>query len=50
MFSIGEYQLPSRPVVLLQIMIGIFDLGAAALAMYVLLPPLKKESGDFPFR
>jgi uncharacterized membrane protein YbhN (UPF0104 family) len=31
-------QLPSRPVVLLQIMIGIFDLGTAALAMYVLLP------------
>jgi uncharacterized membrane protein YbhN (UPF0104 family) len=29
---------PSGPVVLLQIAIGIFDLGAAALAMYVLLP------------
>ena len=31
-------RLPSGPVVLLQIAIGIFDLGAAALAMYVLLP------------
>ncbi|MDP1583257.1 MAG: YbhN family protein [Bradyrhizobium sp.] len=31
-------RLPSGPVVLLQIVIGIFDLGAAALAMYVLLP------------
>lgn len=30
---------PSGPVALLQIAIGIFDLGAAALAMYVLLPP-----------
>ena len=29
---------PSGPVVLLQIAIGILDLGAAALAMYVLLP------------
>jgi len=29
---------PSGPVALLQIAIGIFDLGAAALAMYVLLP------------
>jgi hypothetical protein len=31
-------RLPSGPVVLLQIAIGIFDLGAAALAMYVVLP------------
>ena len=32
-------RLPSGPMVLLQIAIGIFDLGAAALAMYVLIPP-----------
>jgi glycosyltransferase 2 family protein len=31
-------RLPSCPVVLLQTAIGVFDLGAAALAMYVLLP------------
>jgi hypothetical protein len=31
-------RLPSGPMVLLQIAIGIVDLGAAALAMYVLLP------------
>jgi uncharacterized membrane protein YbhN (UPF0104 family) len=31
-------RLPSGPVVLLQIAIGIIDLGAAALAMYVLIP------------
>jgi uncharacterized membrane protein YbhN (UPF0104 family) len=31
-------RLPSGPVVLLQIAIGIVDLGAAALAMYVLIP------------
>ncbi len=31
-------RLPSGPVVLLQIAIGVFDLGAAALAMYVLIP------------
>ena len=31
-------RLPSGPVVLLQISIGIVDLGAAALAMYVLIP------------
>jgi uncharacterized membrane protein YbhN (UPF0104 family) len=31
-------RLPSGPMVLLQIMIGIIDLGAAALAMYVLIP------------
>ena len=32
-------RLSSGPMVLLQIAIGIFDLGAAALAMYVLIPP-----------
>ena len=31
-------RLPSGPMVLLQIVIGIFDLGAASLAMYVLIP------------
>jgi len=31
-------RLPSGPMVLVQIVIGIFDLGAAALAMYVLIP------------
>jgi uncharacterized membrane protein YbhN (UPF0104 family) len=31
-------RLPSGPMVLLQIAIGIFDLGAAALAMYLLIP------------
>ncbi len=31
-------RLPSGPVVLLQIAIGVFDLAAAALAMYVLIP------------
>jgi hypothetical protein len=31
-------RLPSGPLVLLQIVVGIFDLGAAALAMYVLIP------------
>lgn len=31
-------QLPSGPLVLVQILVGIIDLGAAALAMYVLLP------------
>jgi glycosyltransferase 2 family protein len=31
-------RLPSGPMVLLQIAIGVFDLGAAALAMYVLIP------------
>jgi uncharacterized membrane protein YbhN (UPF0104 family) len=31
-------RLPSGPMVLLQVAIGIFDLGAAALAMYVLIP------------
>jgi glycosyltransferase 2 family protein len=31
-------RLPSGPVVLLQIVIGVLDLGAAALAMYVLIP------------
>lgn len=32
-------RLPSGPVVLLQVVIGVFDLTAAALAMYVLIPP-----------
>jgi uncharacterized membrane protein YbhN (UPF0104 family) len=32
-------RLPSGPIVLLLIAIGILDLGAAALAMYVLIPP-----------
>jgi uncharacterized membrane protein YbhN (UPF0104 family) len=32
-------QLPSGPLVLLQIVVGLLDLTAAALAMYVLLPP-----------
>jgi uncharacterized membrane protein YbhN (UPF0104 family) len=40
--SLGAWRwpvrLPSGPMVLLQIVIGIFDLGAAALAMYVLMP------------
>ena len=31
-------RLPSGPLVLLQIVIGVFDLGAAALAMYTLIP------------
>jgi glycosyltransferase 2 family protein len=31
-------QLPRGPLVLLQIMIGLFDLGTVALAMYVLIP------------
>ena len=31
-------RLPSGPMALLQIAVGIFDLGAAALAMYVLIP------------
>jgi glycosyltransferase 2 family protein len=31
-------RLPSGPLVLLQITIGVFELGAAALAMYVLIP------------
>jgi len=31
-------RLPSGPMVLLQIALGVFDLGAAALAMYVLIP------------
>ena len=36
----GEWkvQLPSGPSTLLQIVIGIFDLGCCALAMYMLLP------------
>jgi glycosyltransferase 2 family protein len=40
--SLGAWRwpvkLPSGPMVLLQIVIGIFDLGAAAMAMYVLIP------------
>jgi glycosyltransferase 2 family protein len=40
--SLGAWRwpvrLPSGPMVLLQIAVGIFDLGAAALAMYVLIP------------
>jgi uncharacterized membrane protein YbhN (UPF0104 family) len=31
-------RLPSGPLVLLQIVIGVFELGAAAMAMYVLIP------------
>jgi uncharacterized membrane protein YbhN (UPF0104 family) len=40
-------RLPSGPMVLLQIAIGIFDLGAAALAMYVLIPA-ELNIGIFP--
>jgi uncharacterized membrane protein YbhN (UPF0104 family) len=40
-------RLPSGPMVLLQIVIGIFDLGAAALAMYVLIPA-SLNIGIFP--
>jgi len=40
-------RLPSGPLVLLQILIGMFDLGAAALAMYVLIPP-GPNIGIFP--
>jgi glycosyltransferase 2 family protein len=40
-------RLPSGPLVLLQIAIGIFDLGAAALAMYVLIPS-GPQIGIFP--
>src|SRR6201986_2065592 len=40
-------RLPSGPMVLLQIVIGIFDLGAAALAMYVLIPA-GADVGVFP--
>ncbi len=40
-------RLPSGPLVLLQIVIGIFDLGAAALAMYVLIPS-GAQIGIFP--
>lgn len=40
-------RLPSGPLVLLQIVIGIFDLGAAALAMYVLIPA-GPQIGIFP--
>jgi uncharacterized membrane protein YbhN (UPF0104 family) len=40
-------KLPSGPMVLLQIVIGLFDLGAAALAMHVLIPP-EAHIGMFP--
>jgi len=40
-------RLPSGPLVLLQIAIGILDLGAAALAMYVLIPA-GAQIGIFP--
>ena len=40
-------RLPTGPMVLVQIVIGIFDLGAAALAMYVLIPP-EAHVGLFP--
>jgi uncharacterized membrane protein YbhN (UPF0104 family) len=40
-------RLPTGPIVLLQIVIGIFDLGAAALAMYVLIPA-SLNIGIFP--
>jgi glycosyltransferase 2 family protein len=40
-------RLPSGPLVLLQIVIGVFDLGAAALAMYVLIPA-GSNIGIFP--
>jgi uncharacterized membrane protein YbhN (UPF0104 family) len=40
-------RLPSGPLVMLQILIGVFDLGAAALAMYVLIP-VGPNIGIFP--
>lgn len=40
-------RLPSGPMVLLQIVVGIFDLGAAASAMYVLIPA-SANIGIFP--
>jgi hypothetical protein len=40
-------RLPTGPMVLVQIVIGIFDLGAASLAMYVLIPP-EAHVGLFP--
>jgi glycosyltransferase 2 family protein len=40
-------RLPSGPMVLLQIVIGLFDLGAAAMAMYVLIPA-SLNIGIFP--
>jgi uncharacterized membrane protein YbhN (UPF0104 family) len=40
-------RLPTGPMVLVQIVIGLFDLGAAALAMYVLIPA-SLNIGVFP--
>jgi len=40
-------RLPEGPMVLVQILIGVFDLGAASLAMYVLIPP-EAHVGLFP--
>jgi glycosyltransferase 2 family protein len=40
-------RLPAGPMVLVQIVIGVFDLGAASLAMYVLIPP-EAHVGLFP--
>jgi len=40
-------RLPEGPMVLVQIVIGVFDLGAASLAMYVLIPP-EAHVGLFP--
>ena len=40
-------RLPTGPMVLVQIAIGVFDLGAASLAMYVLIPP-EAHVGLFP--
>ena len=49
--NIGNHRwpvrLPEGPMVLVQILIGVFDLGAAALAMYVLIPP-EAHVGLFP--
>jgi uncharacterized membrane protein YbhN (UPF0104 family) len=39
-------RLPSGPMVLLQIAIGILDLGAAALAIYVLIPALPLQDSS----
>jgi len=40
-------RLPEGPMVLVQIVIGVFDLGAASLAKYVLIPP-EAHVGLFP--
>jgi uncharacterized membrane protein YbhN (UPF0104 family) len=49
--NIGSHRWPVRlprgPMVLVQIVIGVFDLGAASLAMYVLIPP-EAHVGLFP--